>query len=39
MDLEFNITETITRNYGKINKIDYQFEEFSVKYSSVVWEI
>jgi hypothetical protein len=35
MDLEFNITETITRSYGKINKIDYQFGEVSVKYLSV----
>ena len=34
MDLEFSVTETITRDVGIINKIHYQFEEFSFENSS-----
>jgi Ca2+-binding EF-hand superfamily protein len=34
MDLEFSVTETITRNYGNINQIHYQFEEFSFEITS-----
>jgi Ca2+-binding EF-hand superfamily protein len=34
MDLEYSVTESITRNYGIINKIQYQFEEFSFENTS-----
>ncbi|CAF0919072.1 unnamed protein product [Adineta steineri] len=34
MDLEFSVTETITRNNNFINQIHYQFEEFSFENTS-----
>ncbi|UJR07293.1 hypothetical protein I4U23_011581 [Adineta vaga] len=34
MDLEFSVTESITRNYGHINQIHYQFEEVSFENTS-----
>jgi Ca2+-binding EF-hand superfamily protein len=31
MDLEFTVTETITRQNGRVNEINYEFEEITVE--------
>ncbi|UJR14411.1 hypothetical protein I4U23_001408 [Adineta vaga] len=31
MNLEFTVTETVTRHFGQINEIDYEFEEVTVE--------